>query len=517
MRRLLPALVLAISSAAAGRAASAQQLSGVLTLRDGASPAGGVILVVESPRGDSVLSRSITAPDGRFVVRLPAREVRLRALRIGHRPTFLGTVHLAEGERRVTDFRLADAPIVLTAVTTRAAARCELVAGAGVQVADLFEETRKTLLASLLTSPDGPAAVRVVVSDQLTDLSGESLGPPRRRVRSGLTAKPFRSLPPGLLAVVGYVSPEGDFTVYRAPDAAVILSESFAATHCLQVAEGRGARAGMIGLNFRPVGRAQRDIIRIRGTLWIERASLELQLLEYEYVGLPSPLDRLGLGGNVAFTRLDDGMVFESAWEIRMPRTALRGGSDRTALGLPVAQPTLVVEAIQRTRGDVLSISRGESPVYVGATALDDSLRAVDLGVRAATGADAEFLSDTVSALGRCADEIERLAARSAAPEPRATIYGVVSEAPSTRVEGATVNATWKENFKLVGATWSWIDRARSAVTAEDGFYALCDTPRQQLVTLQATKGDRRSNKLALRVPMEQARARADLTLRTTP
>jgi len=84
-------------------------------------------------------------------------------------------------------------------------------------------------------------------------------------------------------------------------------------------------------------------------------------------------------------------------------------------------------------------------------------------------------------------------------------------------VEGATVNATWKENFKLVGATWSWIDRARSAVTAEDGFYALCDTPRQQLVTLQATKGDRRSNKLALRVPMEQARARADLTLRTTP
>jgi len=54
-------------------------------------------------------------------------------------------------------------------------------------------------------------------------------------------------------------------------------------------------------------------------------------------------------------------------------------------------------------------------------------------------------------------------------------------------------------------------------VTAEDGFYALCDTPRQQLVTLQATKGDRRSNKLALRVPMEQARARADLTLRTTP
>ncbi len=505
LRRAAPfgaALITILIFAVGARPACAQELRGVVLLASRGSPAPGVILVAERPADGSTLTRVLTGDRGQFLLRLPPGEVRLRALRIGHRPTVLGTYTLAQGERRALTLELPDAPIVLSTVITRAESRCQLAAQAGELVVTLFQEARKALLSTRLLSSDGPPTARLAIVEALTDLRGRPLGRPSRVLRSGASVRPFQSLPPGLLSRVGYMTQERNATVYRAPDADVLLSDAFAAEHCLQPVDGQGERAGWIGLAFRPTARDTR-IVRIRGTIWLDRSTFELQLLEYAYVGVPRSHERAGIGGNVVFTQLADGHWFESAYEIRMPRLRQRHPGDVTPPG-ETAEP-FVLDAILRTSGEVISLARGARVSYVGNTALADSITAESAaGARLATGV---LTLDSTRAESDCP-------MTSGSGEPVAMLHGTVFDAPPQRAARAEVRAEWKEQFRQAAPhDWRWQNRQLSVAADDAGTFVLCGAPRDRLVSLSASLGSRRSRSVAVRVPWSAAAARVDLIL----
>ena len=142
-----------------------------------------------------------------------------------------------------------------------------------------------------------------------------------RAVRSGTTrGAPFASIPASTLAAEGFVSVVRDTTVFNAPDAALLLSDTFVETHCFAAVARQ--KDSLAGLAFRPV--PGRLVPEVRGTLWVQRASTELRFLEYRYVFAAGEREPDQLGGRLEFARLPGGAWIVSSWHIRMPRTGPR-------------------------------------------------------------------------------------------------------------------------------------------------------------------------------------------------
>ncbi len=325
MREIAPLRIPALAAAllmAVAPGVAAQEIAGTARLADG-TPARGVLVIAQRDADASPLARTLSGPDGGFRLRLPtAATVRLRALRVGFRPTDLGLVTVGPGQVVPRDITLGADAVVLQAVTTRAEERCEPMGSAAASVVDLFEEARKALLSTQSDPPAGRPRARILLETRVVGLDGRPRGPALREMVEGLGSRPFRAVPASQLAVLGYAVTDATGTTFYAPDANVLLSEQFAAGHCFRLVPPPRDDTSRVGLGFEPSGR-KRGVVGIRGTLWLERRSYALQRVEYAYVGLSTELERARLGGFVEFTRLDDGLWFEDRWEIRMPRMVL--------------------------------------------------------------------------------------------------------------------------------------------------------------------------------------------------
>jgi hypothetical protein len=142
---------------------------------------------------------------------------------------------------------------------------------------------------------------------------------PMRRETDGVVEQPFVSLSGEDLSSGGYWRTlPNDSIAYYAPDATVLLSAAFARDHCFTVAEGRGERAGLIGMAFEPV--SGRDVPDVRGTIWLDSRTFELRLVEFRYSCLPAATGNRNIGGEVHFERLPSGAWIVGRWFIRMPR-----------------------------------------------------------------------------------------------------------------------------------------------------------------------------------------------------
>lgn len=480
----------------------AQELSGTVRLPDGATPAPGVLLIASRPADAVVVGRAITGSGGSFVLRVPAGEFSLRALRVGYRPTELGRLTLGPDERRRIDFTLSHVPVVLASVTTRAAARCSVADRAGGDVATLFDEARKALLASQLSPPEGRPSARILLEQSVEEPDGSPRVRPVREVRSGMAARPFRSAPPAQLAALGYRIEERDGTTFFAPDANVLLSEQFGATHCLRLARPDPARPDRVGITFEPVGRA-RGLVRIRGTLWLERATFGLERLEFSYVGLPAGLDDAGLGGSIDFTQLNDGLWFEDRWEIRMPRLRIERQARIGGVTAEGSNDLIKLDAIHRAGGRVLSIERDGRVSYASAGSEPEL----------APTSDPETMTTGMMLLrAGCA------VAADDAGDLRSTSVGLVSESDARPSAGARVVATWQESHRI-GANdlLTWKEPTLTTIAETDGFYALCRLPRERRFVLRATQGQRRTPPLVLRFEADADHARADLRFSSAP
>ena len=314
-----------------------QMIRGVVSERDGGAPVAGVLLSVLDTR-DSVVAQALSDDRGAFDVRLPSvGTYSLDVKRIGVRRMRIPPFAVAEGETRRVDVAVESLPTVLSSVQVRGRTSCVRRPETNARTAALWDDARAALNAAIITRTLRAGNDTVVRFQRKLDVeTWRVLYEDRRRVSSSID-RPFRSLPAEELSFHGYIRTNTDgSTDYFAPDAEVLLSETFLDEHCFRLQEGFGDRAGLVGLAFEPI--PERKLPDIKGVLWLDPKTAELRTLDFHYTWLPNE-QRLGdFGGTVSFFRMPGGRWIVRAWRIRMPefgyeRTATRWDGTQISMG----------------------------------------------------------------------------------------------------------------------------------------------------------------------------------------
>jgi hypothetical protein len=479
----IAALVLAALLAVA-RPSTAQELRGTVRIADVNTPAAGVIIEALDATTSARVSSTLTDARGYFILRLSAPgTVRVRGLRIGQRPTDFGSFTLAAGEIRTGEFTLSGAAITLERVNVVGRSVCGRARAQDQQVVTLLDEARKAIRSTQLQSTDGELSAVWTLRSQLTSLQGRPLEDPTIQAYSSATGRPFRSLPPDSLARAGYLAIQEDGYSFYAPDAEVLLSESFVESHCFNAEPWKEDDRDWVGIGFKPA-ETRRGVVGIRGTLWLDRRSAELQKLEYDYVNLPPVLRTPRAGGSVGFLRLDNGAWLVNEWSIRMPRvTELTGtrAAGRVRLQTRVQQ----VSALAVTGGDVREIRRGSELLY------------------ASRQGDAALLTITRSS--------EEMAMRCEEPlaAHEGVLWGLLRDSTGAAVPGRELRMEWRAEQRVLGADQrGWTPRTASVTTGGDGYWVVCGVERNALVRIAAPEA-------LARIPADSLGAYVEL--RTAP
>ena len=348
----------------------AQLVRGTVLATDGATPAPAVIVVLENDAG-LVLTRTLSDARGafRFQLPTPVARYRLRALRVGYTPTdgpVIGPFAQTTTEIPPLQFSLTGAAVALPAVSVRGRDDCRTGSADGQLVARVWEEGRKALMASQLASSDSPLNAEWIEYDRTLDSAGIRVRQQSVRTTRSATTRAFRSAPAESLAAHGYVVDRDGGTVYHAPDADVMLSESFTNGHCFRLEPPTDSAPEQIGVAFRPVGNdnQRRDIT---GVLWLDRVSNELRRIEYRYTGLPAFVESARPGGTVEFLRLGAGQWMVQRWYVRMPILARR--DNQTTVGrrrVLITTSGVAVRALQVSGGEVTRVTQGERTLFRG-------------------------------------------------------------------------------------------------------------------------------------------------------
>jgi len=267
--------------------------------------------------GPAVLSNA----RGEFAIRAPsAGSYQVSAKRIGVQRYRSGPLNLSTGETVRLDIVLDPVAHVLPEVRLVEFDLCVNQARDRPQAIALWDEAHTAL-----------AAAQVSLRDRLFEgqIRRYSRGLDPRTLRileeswsdvQGVMDRPFGSLNGDSLSRLGYRRMIDSTEYYYAPDAAVLLSPAFAHDHCFTPVEGGRARRGLVGLAFEP--RTSRDVVEVRGTLWLDAGSYELRLVEFTFTDVgevPWP-DRIG--GELHYERLDNGAWMTSRWFVRYPERA---------------------------------------------------------------------------------------------------------------------------------------------------------------------------------------------------
>ncbi|MCC6244821.1 MAG: carboxypeptidase regulatory-like domain-containing protein [Gemmatimonadaceae bacterium] len=505
MRRVAAFLYAMLASIVPFRAAVAQSVRGTVVQNDSTSLASGAVVLLLGATNDSTFARAVTSSRGTFLLRAPrAGAYRVRVLRLGQAPTTSARLALVGSETQEVRIILTNRPLVLARRDVRGKDECRVRPDSGLLVAQLLTEVRTALLASVSASLDGDRIAEYQRFSRLEDMRGRLIAPEETLTVNTFSARPFASVSPDSLARAGYVFLDGDSVVYVGPDAEVLLSDAFAAGHCFQVVEGTDARAGSVGVSFRPVT-TRRGIVDIRGTLWLDRASSALQLVEYVYDPLPADEQRAGVGGDVHFARSDGGLWFVSHWSIRMPRVAVR----RTAPVLgprPIPARTVrVLEGVRRSGGEVVALFENDQLAYRRPARVAAAIDAPARRVSAIPDSIDRTIHPICGPIGATTD--------SGVVEGRVTSDGVRG------LGGVSVVARWRDVKDVVGGSLvTYRDHQREALTVADGQYVLCGVPLGHPVTVYAKQENVRSRTYERRLPVEapvwylDLRAEADAT-----
>jgi hypothetical protein len=355
--------LLALSNAMLPTQAAAQLVRGEVVTRDSVAVAGAIVTLVDSLGGDA--TRVLSGPAGGYELRAPrAGTYRIRVEAVGYAAVLSLPIRLAPNERRTQRIHLVEATRVLSAVQVRARSRCDVRPAEGTQVALLWTEARKTLSAVVLSAGDTP----LLAFDQ--DLVDYDSAVRRVRVatRTTVTARAsagYGAPPIDELRAYGYIRRLGNLWDFAAPDAGVLLSDDFAATHCFSIVESDPTSPGRVGLRFAPVDPPRGGRAGIRGTLWLERQGYALDRIEFLYTPRQSDehSDTL-FGGWVRFRRIASGQVIIRHWEMRTPAFQPKDGPSLQGMRSAVADRTpVVVKGMRVARGTAREFSEAAAPL----------------------------------------------------------------------------------------------------------------------------------------------------------
>lgn len=338
-------------------------------------PISGAFVVLQDDEGNEQ-ARGLTTGSGTF--RLEAANpgtYRLRVERIGFEDLVTEPFVLAAGERVSRRLEVNVRPIRLSGIeVTGGVPRCGTPADEALELGRVWEEARKALEATAWTDRQSYYRFDVLLVRQELDPAGEPAAPPELESIRVYGRHPFRSALPNDLAYGGWVQRQGSEGLkFYAPDADVMLSESFLRLHCFRLVRSRSEPGRLLGIEFEPVPgrRTGRAVPDIAGVLWVDRGTAELRSMEFRYAHLELPVETDRVGGRVEFDHLPDGGWIVRSWEIRTPLAQLwevRSGNRRqqrvrlTGLRLEGRQ----VLAVWRT-GDVQASPEAELPPDVPA------------------------------------------------------------------------------------------------------------------------------------------------------
>jgi len=559
LNRVLSTVVLAALAVPAG----AQVVRGVVSMPDGTTRASGVIIVAS--RDTAAPIRALTNQRGAFTLQLSAPGTyTVRALRVGFKPTDGPTVTVAKTDTVSIQITLTGVAVSLVTVTVQGDDVCRTKPDSGALVARAWEEARKAIMASQLSATDAPLVAEWIEYNRTLEASGRIVRGLRVRSTTNPTTHAFRSAPAESLAARGYVVPDGEETSYHAPDGDVLLSESFAATHCFQVVPPARGADTLVGIAFRPA-QDRREIRDIEGTFWLDRRSAELRWMDYSYTNMPAIAERAAPGGRVEFLRLGTGGWLIGNWNIRMPEFG-RAPSSSTSTGRVsvVRQSSNVLRAIQVTGGQVTKVMRGDTVVYQAAgAALDVQVVSRDQSVTASRAivelvgtdyivtADANgrarvspvlegryearvrtALMDTLHVLPvlremdvslrahtdsvrlPSANEILAAACKDSVRDGEALVRGLVRDSLGNPLADVAVTVTWLGRVK-VGVEKntdrvSFTEQSVGAMTDDLGRYKVCGVPRDVLLVARV-RMDKGSDARRLTLDADQPFGAVDL------
>ena len=537
MRRLaavvafaLPALLMSATLV------GAQTVRGRLVLPAGAAvPAALLVELVDS--ANNVVARTLSTSNGSFSLRgSRAGTYRVRALRIGFRPSISAALALAAGEQHDLDLVLASTAVVLNPVNVAERRVCEVNPDTASQTAAAWGEVAKALTLSELTRAARRYHMLLALYTRQLDRAGRSINQTQSE-RDGQTVQPFVAASADSLARYGYVEMQGSHSTYYGPDAQVLLSDAFARTHCLRLVprESRSAAdSGWIGIAFEPI---QDDRPDIEGVLWLDRHSNELREVEFRYVSLHRAMQAARPGGRVVFRELPLGGWIVSHWWIRMP--AVRVIQEMGAAG----SSRMDVMSLHETGGEVLTVRsnneriwagrasgiRGEVIMESGVTPAGVRLRLENTNRRALIDSGGRFGFDVLfpgrytvvaeaphlSAMGQPAMRVPvdvadlvvtplrvvvpsqagvvtRTCGKGTATDSLGLLRVIVSDSATQAPAGdATVEGAWHRSLERAGDAVIATKHHRIGEQLLPGVFWLCAAPKDLLIELEIKRGRR--------------------------
>jgi hypothetical protein len=316
--------------------AAAQIVRGTVTDRGSGAAVAGVVLSVRDDRGVTS-GEALSDELGHFEIGLPAAgRFVLDAKRIGMRRVTSAPFVIGAGETRREDISLEMIPTVLASIKVTARNPCIRNPQDNSRTAALWEEARAALRATVLTSRGAGAQGTVIRFTRKLDLNTWRVLAEDRHEVPATMDRPFESRSADLLSSEGYVreSSTGTFHFY-APDADVLLSDTFLADHCFRTQGGMDEHASQLGLAFEPM--PKRTVPDVRGVLWLDAKTGELRTLEFSYTWMPYDARGQDFGGTVAFFQGAGGRWIVRSWRIRAPefgRVRGRPTDERTVVGI---------------------------------------------------------------------------------------------------------------------------------------------------------------------------------------
>ena len=362
-----PRLITLALSLGIASAANAQAVRGVVITPDSALVPG-VIVTLLDPKGVPV-ARALSDEEGRYLLRAPAPGTfHIEARRLAFLPTVDLPLELEEGKIRLHNVVVTGARVQLQPVQVTANAPCRVDPDSASTAFRVWEEARKALRASQLTRLTRPYKVDVttyvkrfspnIERDRMVDSS----------TRLAMPIRPFTSRSAEELVEFGYMSRAGRNEVFHAPDEDVLLSDSFAATHCLRMLPDSAPSGGLVRLAFEPIPSRQKP--DIAGTLTVDRATSELRRLDFTFVNLPLTYQVGTPGGEIVFRQLPDRSWLIDEWAIRLPVAVQVAQGPMAMSGQPTRVPTVAAPSVamryglQTTGGHVIRVTSGEETLW---------------------------------------------------------------------------------------------------------------------------------------------------------
>jgi len=292
-----------------------QIVRGTVTARGDSVGVPGVVVILLDSTSASV-GRALTDSRGDYRIVAPgAGTYRVRTMRVGFRPDTSATLALSVGQERDQPLVIANVAVHLEAVRVTDRSQCR-VGDAGDVTAAVWDQARTALLAAQMTARLRSVNAAIITYERTLDPNSERVREQQSGILSGLTVRPWVSLPPDSLRKVGYILTAKDGSLsYLAPDLDALLSPNFIADHCFRVTRARDTT--ILGIAFEP-GRDRSKIPEIEGTLWLDRGSADLKRLEFRYANVPREQSERA-GGDMDFVRMSNGGFAIARWGIKMP------------------------------------------------------------------------------------------------------------------------------------------------------------------------------------------------------